>query len=217
MSIRASYSSAQIEDDAVMQAIAGSSAFDQADLNVYTPGYGRTEQPWRGNLLVLGNAAARFDPIGVSQLQMLRADIHRLLELLPAQADAAPERQEFNRRASAYQASALDFATAIFELNGQRTKDTDLSDHLAYRLELFRASGRLAQYDEEAVDETAWHHLLDGCAIHPRTYAIQADQYPVHILLEHAEKVRQNIIAEVSALPTHQACLARLQSLRTQN
>lgn len=56
-------------------------------------------EPWRGNVVALGDAAARFEPLGNLNLDLAHRQVDLLLELLPAHEIAPLERAEYNRRA----------------------------------------------------------------------------------------------------------------------
>lgn len=59
---------------------------------------GRAAQPWIGNVIALGDAAARFEPIGPLHLDLAHRQLDLLLELLPGRIIAPRERAEYNRR-----------------------------------------------------------------------------------------------------------------------
>ncbi|NVD44807.1 tryptophan 7-halogenase [Qipengyuania atrilutea] len=60
---------------------------------------GAMATPWQGNVVALGDAAARFEPLGFLNLDLAHRQLDLLLELLPGREVDARERGEFNRRA----------------------------------------------------------------------------------------------------------------------
>jgi tryptophan halogenase len=60
---------------------------------------GRARQPWLGNVVALGDAAAHFEPLGWLNLDLAHRQLALLLELLPGRRPDPRERAEFNRRA----------------------------------------------------------------------------------------------------------------------
>ena len=56
-------------------------------------------EPWRGNVVAIGDAAARFEPLGCLNLDCAHRQIDLLLELLPGKEIVPLERAEYNRRA----------------------------------------------------------------------------------------------------------------------
>lgn len=59
---------------------------------------GRVAEPWVGNIVALGDAAARFEPLGPLHLDLAHRQLALLLEMLPGRDIAPLERAEYNRR-----------------------------------------------------------------------------------------------------------------------
>jgi len=60
---------------------------------------GRATQPWLGNVIALGDAGARFEPLGPWHADLAHRQLDLLLELLPGRIIEPLEREEYNRRA----------------------------------------------------------------------------------------------------------------------
>ncbi|MFY7745267.1 MAG: tryptophan 7-halogenase [Erythrobacter sp.] len=61
---------------------------------------GRAAQPWLGNLIALGDAAARFEPLGPLHIDLAHRQLALLIEMLPGREITALERAEYNRRSA---------------------------------------------------------------------------------------------------------------------
>ena len=59
---------------------------------------GRAAEPWIGNVVALGDAAARFEPLGPLHLDLAHRQLELLLEMLPGRDISPLERAEYNRR-----------------------------------------------------------------------------------------------------------------------
>ncbi len=59
---------------------------------------GRAAEPWIGNVIALGDAAARFEPLGPLHLDLAHRQLALLLEMLPGREISPLERAEYNRR-----------------------------------------------------------------------------------------------------------------------
>ena len=68
-------------------------------------------QPWLGNVVALGDAAAHFEPLAWLDLDLAHRQLALLLDLLPGRAIDPRERAEFNRRAEL-------MADGVFDLLG---------------------------------------------------------------------------------------------------
>jgi len=59
---------------------------------------GRAAAPWLGNVVALGDAAARFEPVGPLHLDLAHRQLDLLIEMLPGRDITPLERDEYNRR-----------------------------------------------------------------------------------------------------------------------
>lgn len=59
---------------------------------------GRVAEPWLGNVIAIGDASARFEPLGPYHLDLAHRQIDLLLEMLPGRVFEPLERAEYNRR-----------------------------------------------------------------------------------------------------------------------
>lgn len=59
---------------------------------------GRAADPWIGNIVALGDAAARFEPLGPLHIDLAHRQLALLIEMLPGRDIAPLERAEYNRR-----------------------------------------------------------------------------------------------------------------------
>lgn len=78
---------------------------------------GRAAAPWVGNVIALGDAAARFEPLGPLHLDLAHRQLDLLLEMLPGRMISPLERAEYNRRSvlmmeGVHEVLAMHFAAA---------------------------------------------------------------------------------------------------------
>lgn len=189
--------------------------------NVYTGHlrFGRRTNAWRGNCIGLGSAFALVDPVGVSNLQLLGVGINRLLQLLPANRDTKAVRIEYNRQMTLQLDRTRDFAIMHYKLNGRHgepfwdgCRAMPLPEELAYKLELYQSRGRIALYDEEPLDETAWLNLFDEHGVNPRGYSTMADGFKLEDLQKHLQRVRAVMMDTLPKMPLHADILAHLEN-----
>ena len=77
---------------------------------------GRAAKPWLGNVVALGDASARFEPLGPLHLDLAHRQLDLLLEMLPGRQIEPLEREEYNRRSAlmmegVHELLAMHFAT----------------------------------------------------------------------------------------------------------
>ncbi|HEX7061336.1 MAG TPA: tryptophan 7-halogenase [Woeseiaceae bacterium] len=181
--------------------------------------FGRRREPWRGNCVALGAAAARLDPLVVGNLHFLLTALARLLELLPAEPRSPACAREYNRRTAAELDNARDQAIALYKTNGRRgepfwdeCRAMAVPDSLAYRLDTYASRGKVVLYDEEPFDEAAWIALFDEQGIAPPRNHPLADGFPIADLEAHLARIRAILLDELKRMPAHADHLARVRA-----
>jgi len=181
--------------------------------------FGRRKQAWLNNCISLGTSAALIDPVAISNLQLLRSGINRLLTLLPAGPDATAVRTEFNRQTAMQLDNARDFAILHYKLNGRTgepfwdiCRSMQMPESLAYKLRLYESNGLIAMYDEEPLEDGSWLNLYDEHGIRPDRYSPIADGFRPEDLLKHLQRVRDVMMETLKTMPTHAEYLLRLKS-----
>jgi tryptophan halogenase len=111
----------------------------------------RARAPWIGNVVALGDAATRFEPLGGVAQDLAHRQLALLLELLPGREIDPTERAEFNRRAGLMAERACDWLAAHYAAPAAAALVPGLerSPELARTLDQFARRGRLP-FAEEA-------------------------------------------------------------------
>lgn len=138
---------------------------DLADLVALDPG--RTEQPWIGNVVALGDAAATFEPLSWLNLDLAHRQLALLLELLPGRDPDPRERAEFNRRAGLMADRVCDLLGAHYAAPGAAHLATPAgplarSAELALALDQYTRRGRLPFFEEMPLAVQESSALLDA-------------------------------------------------------
>ena len=122
---------------------------------------GRLAEPWTGNVVAFGDAAAAFDPIGWTNLHLAVVQIETFLELLPRRADAPSERKEFNRRAGLAADRVADYVAAFSVLRPWAAAFAP-SATLMRTTSSFTRRGRMPAFEEESIAGDLWRQMLVG-------------------------------------------------------
>lgn len=120
---------------------------------------GRLGTPWLGRVVAIGDAAARFAPLGSLNLHLAAAQILLLLELLTGGTSPFVECAEYNRRAGLLADHAQDFVLCQEGKQG--------TPFLAQRIDQFRRRGWIPELAEGCVSVDAWAQLMMGLGIEP--------------------------------------------------
>jgi tryptophan halogenase len=126
---------------------------------------GRLAEPFRHNVLALGDAAVALDPLLGLNLSLAHNAILRAIELMPGRDMNPLELAEYNRRTEREHLRARD-ARMLLE-----PSIDELPDTLARTLEQWRARGRLPFFEEELLSPSSWAQLLIGRGILPSAVA----------------------------------------------
>ncbi|EGF91606.1 tryptophan halogenase family protein [Asticcacaulis biprosthecium C19] len=175
---------------------------------------GRRQAVWDGNVIALGEAAAVFDPIDNLGLHAVHQGLANLISLFPLDTTQVPERAEYNRRMASHFDRLRDFQIAHYKLN----QNTDMEvwdalrtmpvpDELAYKIELFRTRGIIAQYDDETFETDNWLSIFFGHGLMPDSYDPLVDALPEDQLIQTFQRMLGVIKTEVAAMKPHAAYL----------
>lgn len=193
--IQLGYSGAELSDaDAARTAskLTGLPLAPDTHIAACAPGL---RQPWVGNCIGIGEAAARFDPIDNVGLQSIMLGLSHLTSLLPLDHDMALERREFNLNVTSGLERLRDYQICHYKLNRRvgepmwdHCRDMAVPDALAYKIKLFSARGHLVEYDDETFVEHDWLALFFGHGLIPRAYDPVVDQTPDAEVTRHFQK-----------------------------
>lgn len=111
----------------------------------------RARAPWLGNVVALGDAAARFEPLAHLNLDLAHRQLDLLLDLLPGRAIEPLERAEYNRRSALMMDGVRDTLAAHYAAPAAQAVFglPILSPQLAVALDQFARRGRMP-FREEA-------------------------------------------------------------------
>lgn len=129
---------------------------------------GRAAQPWLGNVVALGDAAAHFEPLAWLNLDLAHRQLALLLELLPSRRPDARERAEYNRRASLMADRALELLAAHYAAPAAaaRFAGLGLPQELVVALDQYTRRGRLPFFEEAPLQVQEMSALLHALG-HP--------------------------------------------------
>lgn len=111
---------------------------------------GRRRHAWIGNVVAIGDAAARFDPLLGLPLDLAHRQIALLLDMLPGQTIEPTERAEFNRR-SGLMADAVRDTLGLLYASPRASSifvPTRRSERVEQTIDQFRRRGRVIAWDE---------------------------------------------------------------------
>ena len=170
---------------------------------------GRRRKAWNKNVLAIGLSAGFMEPLESTSLHLIQTGIMRFVALFPGR-EAEPHRAaEYNRLTAEEWERVRDFL--ILHYNATERRDSELwrrsaamtiPDSLAWRLEMFRATGEVPSPGPEVFTEVNWISVLMGQGIEPERYSPLADMRGVNGP-EYLAKVRSVLQSAASRMDTH--------------
>ena len=210
------YSSAHLSDDeaeATLRANLDGEPLGEPRLIRFTGGHRRAA--WVHNVVALGLAGGFLEPLESTSIHLVQTGIQRLLALFPASADAAAERDHYNRAMRSEYEVIRDFLSAHYTLTERRDtrfwRDAAALPRppgLTRKIALWESGGRIVRDHEDLFNETSWLAVLQGQGARARGWHPVADAMPEAQLRARLANVREVIARASDAMPDHAAFLA---------
>lgn len=215
------YSSAHLGDDEAQAALmAQLDQPAQAEPRLLRFRAGRRRRSWVGNVVALGLSSGFLEPLESTSIYLAQVAIARLIELFPVDGIREADRVEFNRAIDLEYDRVRDFL--ILHYNATRRTDSpfwndvrtmDVPPSLSDKVKYWKATARVAHYEEGLFLEPSWVAVYLGQGVIPDHYDARADIPDGTALACALDNLRDEIGREVAAMPSHRALLAR-QSVR---
>ncbi len=198
--------------DTLMANIDGRPIADPRPLRFTT---GRRRKFWNRNVVALGLSAGFMEPLESTSLHLIQTGINRLLALFPGKRDNSLEAAEFNRLTGEEYERIRDFLILHYHATTRDdaplwryTANMDIPDSLSWRMEHFRATGRLVSPGTELFLNPSWMAVYAGQGIEPDGL----DPLVVGSPVDGAERLAglRRVMAEaVTPVPDHRAYIER--------
>lgn len=210
----AAYDSKRLSDDDMLRTASVLAGMALGDAVVSPLAAGCRAAPWTANCVAIGEAAVGLDPLDAAPLHMIHLGISHLITLFPVDADALLEAKPYNEAVLSHARNLRDFQIAHYRLNERldepfwdRAREAQPPPGLAYKLDLFRARGAVALYEDETFQEENWTAILVGHGLIPRAHDPQADAMPREEQIQSFQRMLGFIAAEVREMPSIEAQL----------
>jgi tryptophan halogenase len=210
------YCSAHISDDeaaaALLVNLDGAPLADPRPLKFTT---GRRKAFWNHNVVALGLAAGFMEPLESTSIHLVQSALERLLKFLPNGPAQPADVASYNAQTIFEWERVRDFLILHYHANARPEPfwrgcaAMAVPDSLTEKLELFRANGRIARFNEELFAEAGWLQVLVGQGIMPRGYHPLADVPSPAELREFLSLIRQNVSKQAATMADHTAFVAR--------
>jgi tryptophan halogenase len=212
------YSSAFCTDEAALTALLEQlESPPQADPRQLRFKAGKRRRQWSRNVVSIGLASGFLEPLESTSIHLIQLAIGYLLELFPDRSFDPMNETEFNRVMALEYERIRDFI--ILHYHATLREDTpfwnycrtmQVPDSLAYRMELFRERGVVAQYREGMFLDASWLAVFFGQNIIPRHYDPSSDRLSPTSLAGHLTDINNEYVQAVGGMPGHEAFLRKI-------
>jgi tryptophan 7-halogenase len=143
---------------------------------------GKRRQIWKKNVVALGLSSGFLEPLESTSIHLIQSGIAKLLNYLPTAGFQQADTDGFNSEMDFEFQSIRDFIILHYKANNRpgafwkQCREMAIPDSLATKINLFRANGRIARFNEELFTELGWLQVMWGQGLRPEGYHPLADQ-----------------------------------------
>lgn len=177
---------------------------------------GQRKQHWHKNCIAFGSAAADFESLTISSLQLVQLAVQRFINLFPDQRCQQTLVDEYNRQTKLELNNVRDY-TLLHYLSVSRKestvwtqwRDQPLPDSLESKVSLFKIHGQTAFYDQEIFHEGKQASTFIGLDMWPDKYDPFLDAFDIEELKQRFNSLRAAIRDTVIKMPGHRLYLEK--------
>ena len=177
---------------------------------------GRRKKAWNKNCVAIGLAAGFMEPLESTSIQLILTGAVRLFDHFPDRSMNAAAVDEYNRLTANEYERIRDFLIAHYCLTSRTDSEfwrhcaiIDVPDSLQHKIELFKATGKVALSSEESYLEPSWVAIFVGNGLIPERYHPTVNTIPPEQLAKIMHDRRAEIARVAESMPTHQAFIER--------
>jgi tryptophan halogenase len=168
---------------------------------------GRRRKAWIGNVVAIGLSSGFLEPLESTSIHLIQTGIGKLLSLFPRQDCAPLLAEQYNRVFAREMEDVRDFLVLHYHFTQGRTEPlwqacqaAPLPDSLAYKVEQFRASGRLMLQGEDLFRDASWFAVMTGQGLRAADHNPMLDSMSEADNLRHLDAVQAAIAKSAAQL-----------------
>ena len=176
---------------------------------------GRRRHFWNRNCIALGLASGFLEPLESTSIHLVQSGLTQLAAIFPDMSFDPVDAAEYNRLQLREFDRVRDFIILHYKATTRddaplwrQCRDMPIPDSLAYRLQLFAASGRVAFDENELFVESNWLSVMHGQGIVPKRHDPLADLIPRDEARRRLAEIKGLIAGTAAAMPTHESFIA---------
>jgi tryptophan halogenase len=162
------------------------------------------EDYWVANCVGIGEGLGNPCPDYFGSIELAIRDINRLIDIFPVNANYEINRTEYNRVTSESVERCLEYQhTFSLLISGtSKNESNNTQKALATKLNLFKARGHLAEYENDPIPRHAWINLFMYCGYKPDAYHALIESSDTGKTYQNIEQIKQMIALSIAKLPS---------------
>jgi tryptophan halogenase len=168
---------------------------------------------WEKNCVAIGLSSGFLEPLESTSIYLIQVGIYKLLELLPVTEDYSLEAREFNRVVKDEYEKVRDFIILHYWLNHRSERfwqdcaAMSLPDSLAHKIEVFKNSGEVVEYEQGLFMSPSWLSLYLGQGLYPDTMDSRIARLTTSDVQELLDNIPLYLRNLARSMPTHRQAL----------
>lgn len=168
---------------------------------------------WEKNCVAIGLSSGFLEPLESTSIYLIQVGIYKLLELLPVIEDYSMDAYEFNRVVKDEYEKVRDFIILHYWLNHrsepfwQQCAAMSLPDSLRHKIDVFKHSGEVVEYEQGLFMSPSWLALYLGQGLHPDTLDARLAGLAFSEIKGLVENIPPYLRNIARSMPTHRQAL----------
>ena len=163
---------------------------------------GHVRRFWVGNCIAIGLSGGFLEPLESTSISLIQMGIDKLIHLWPDTRMAPELASEYNRLSVQEFTRVRDFIVLHYAANGRTAGDLwrycremRLPDTLEHKIAVYRAGGRIVQYQSESFFDSSWVCMYANFGIDARNWDPLAELIDLDELKNLMRRLRPDIAA----------------------
>lgn len=176
---------------------------------------GRRKKFWNKNCVAMGLACGFMEPLESTSIHLIQTSVSRMISLFPDKGFSQANIDEYNRQTNFEFERIRDFIILHYKASTRddsefwrHCRDMSVPDELTYKMDLFKATGRIYKVGDELFHPVGWLQVMSGQGIMPEAYNPMANQLSDAQLEEFLDSFATIIRNGVKTMPDHAAFVA---------
>lgn len=200
------------DDEAAASMLTDLEGPQQSDPKLLRFKTGQRKKTWNKNCVAIGLSGGFLEPLESTGILLIQEAITQFIETFPTKDCPQIDQDSYNEYMDLSFERVRDFLLLHYVATTRddspfwdHCREMKIPDSLQYKMDLFRASGRLVSYEIGAFKDPSWLAVYYGQNIVPQSYDPVADHMPDNVLPGQLSSLRDTVANVVGTMTGHAA------------